>query len=186
MRDEGSQDVLRQILMDHNRRYPRWGVEDVYKLLHQAAMGSEHAAPEEALARAWLDRELSQMGPGPAEGVVDPISPDGEVVRVHLRPFVAEGHDPQKLVAAFLRTARDHPASVATLESSCRQAVLVAADGAMPFTAGALRAFLQEVASRRYPPVHHSAMYRASYRPAYRVVSQRALRAEIPLLWDKP
>jgi hypothetical protein len=68
----------------------------VYKLLHQAAMGSEHAAPEEALARAWLDRELSQMGPGPAEGVVDPISPDGEVVRVHLRPFVGRRSRPPK------------------------------------------------------------------------------------------
>jgi len=171
--------------MDHNRRYPRWGVEDVYKLLHQAAMGSEHAAPEEALARAWLERELSQMGPGPAESVVDPISSDGAVVRVHLRPFVAEGHDPRRLLSAFLRTAREHTASVASLESSCQLAVLAAAGGTMPFTAGALRAFLQVMASRGFPPVHHSATYQADYRPAYRVVSQRYLRAEIPLLRDR-
>ena len=86
MRNEGAEAALRRMLLDHNRRYPHCGVEDLYKLLHQAAMGSEHAAPEESIARSWLEQELSQLGPGPAEPIVDPIRPDGEVVRVHLRP----------------------------------------------------------------------------------------------------
>ena len=77
---------MNKILQDHLARYPKMQARDVYKLLHQAAMGSEHAVTDIASARAWLERELAEIGPGPAEPLVDPISPDGQIARIHLRP----------------------------------------------------------------------------------------------------
>jgi len=172
VRNEGAEDALRRLLLNHNRRYPQWGVEDLYKLLHQAAMGSEHAAPEESIARAWMERELSQLGPGPAEPIVDPIRPGGEVVRVHLRPFLDRGIDPQPLLEAFLQTARHHPSSISTLEITSREAIRAAADGLFPFTSAKLRAFLRDMSSQSYPAVHHSPKFESEYRPAYRVVAR--------------
>src|SRR5262249_47815609 len=61
------------------RRYPRMELADVYKLLHQAAMGSGHAIEDPAEARAKLEEELTHLGEGPDDPVADPISPDGKV-----------------------------------------------------------------------------------------------------------
>jgi hypothetical protein len=34
--------AMRDILIEHARRYPCWELDDVYKLIHQGAMGSKH------------------------------------------------------------------------------------------------------------------------------------------------
>jgi len=83
-------------------------IQDVYKLLHQAAMGSEHAVSNPESARGWLIRELAEMGEGVPEPLIDPISPDDEIVRVHMRPYVAAGYDPDLLLDAFIRTANEY------------------------------------------------------------------------------
>ena len=52
---------ISSILLDHQKRYPLWQIKDVYKLLHQAAMGSEHAVQDEDGVRSWMERELKEM-----------------------------------------------------------------------------------------------------------------------------
>jgi hypothetical protein len=61
----------------------------LYKLLHQAILGSGHAISDLEGARKWLERELTEMDSRYDETAIDPISPDGEIVRVHLRPIIA-------------------------------------------------------------------------------------------------
>jgi hypothetical protein len=90
--------MMETILRSHFSRYPLMQVQDLYKLLHQAALGSEHAVRNPETARNWLTRELAEMGDGPPEPLFDPISPGGEIARVHLRPFVAGGHNPDALL----------------------------------------------------------------------------------------
>src|SRR3954454_8185237 len=79
---------ISQLLSSHLQRYPRMQLEDIYKLLHQAAMGPEHAVQDPALARARLLEEMQQLTSSPADPLVDPISPDGRLARVHLRAYV--------------------------------------------------------------------------------------------------
>src|SRR5262245_16198317 len=83
---------ISQLLGAHLARYPRMQLEDIYKLLHQAAMGPEHAVEDVAAARARLHTEAQQLGSGPADPLVDPISPDGRLARVHLRTFLEHGN----------------------------------------------------------------------------------------------
>ena len=45
---------ISQLLTAHLQRYPRMQLEDIYKLLHQAALGPEHAVQDAAIARARL------------------------------------------------------------------------------------------------------------------------------------
>lgn len=45
------------IALEHCSRYPGLQVEDLYKLVHQAALGSEHAVKDIEVARQWLMRE---------------------------------------------------------------------------------------------------------------------------------
>lgn len=163
--------ALRRILSGQARRYPIMQPADLYKLLHQAALGSEHAAPGDSAARAWLEREIASLGEGPEEPAVDPISPSRDVVRVHLRPYLAAGGDPEALLAAFLRTAREFRGSPERLREWGLIAAEMADEGRLPFEAAALRGLLREKESRGFPAAHHSPIFQAHYRPAYRVVA---------------
>ncbi len=163
------------ILVDHARRYPGWRSEDVYKLLHQAVMGSEHAAPNEASARAWLARELAELGTGPDEPLLDRIAPDGAIVRVHLRPFVRRDLDEELLLAAFLRTAADVRGSVASLEEALRVAEQLAAEETLGPRQDEMRSLHLHASREGFPALHHSRQFAFLYRPAYRVVSRAFL-----------
>ena len=66
--------MFESILASHFARYPAMQLTDLYKLIHQAALGSEHAICAEASAREWLTRELAEMGVGPAEPLPDLLS----------------------------------------------------------------------------------------------------------------
>jgi hypothetical protein len=170
---------MRWILADHARRYPRWAVDDLYKLVHQASMGSEHAAGEEGRTREWLLREMNELRAGPDEPLVDPISPDGRIVRVHLRPFVACGLDPEPMLQAFLRTAERFSPSVERLVAYAEVAAGLAEEGTLRLPRARIVEWFDEMRAAGYPAVHHSPGFARSYRPAYRVVSLELLPREI-------
>lgn len=164
------------IVAQHMRRYPGWEADDLYKLSMQAALGAEHAVRDPQTARQRLLREIERLGPGTDEPAVDPISPDGRLARVHLRPFLAAGGDPESLLEAFLATARAHRAAPGRLRRLWSY-LLAAAPDPPPFERAALTECLARYATAGYPAVHHSPAYSARYRPAYRVVDVRRLTA---------
>lgn len=163
------------LLRDHARRYPKLEPQDCYKLLFQAVLGAEHAVTGEAAAHPWMEKELATLGDGPAEPLIDPISADGALVRVHLRPFVARGGDPAKLVRAFVATAQKKIGTRDDLAAAWAQLVKLAEAKKLPFTADAARAFGEKMRAAGWPAVHHSKTFGAEYRPAYRVVARELL-----------
>lgn len=158
--------MFEEILRFHLDRYPEMQIQDVYKLLHQAALGSEHAVSKPELARNWLTRELAEMGEGPAEPLIDPISPGGGIVRIHLRSFVAAGYDSDLLLDAFIRTANEYQGEAYLLERYWQAAVEIAT-----FPKLKMNKFFHSMQAKYYPAVHHSSKYENLYRPAYRVVA---------------
>jgi hypothetical protein len=170
---------MRSILIDHARRYPEWAVDDLYKLIHQAAMGSKHALTDESVARESLLQELAHLDRGPDEPLVDPISPDGRVVRVHLRPFSMLRLRQESLLLAFIRTPKEVPPSVDSFGGYAAAAAQLAQEGRLAFTDSRLAAYLSEMQASGFPAVHHSQGYARLYRPAYRVVAWDLLPEEI-------
>jgi hypothetical protein len=166
---------MRATLLDHAARYLKWEIPDIYKLIHQAAMGSEHAAADECAARAWLLRELREMGPGTDEPLIDPISPDHSIVRVHLRPFARMGLDAEMLLAAFLRTAREFRGSAPRLERGLEDAAQLAGEGLIAADPAEIELLAARMKASGYRAVHHSAAYVDAYRPAYRVAAREFL-----------
>lgn len=166
-----------QLLTHHFQRYPRMELVDVYKLLHQAAMGPGHAIDDPADARAKLDAEVARLGEGPDDPIADPISPDGKLARIHLRPYLAAGHSVSVLVDAFLQTGRSYPAAPERLEKFCACLGDLATAGGIPFPRDEVERHVRAIAGRAYPVVHHSDAYRDAYHPAYRVVALDLLPA---------
>jgi hypothetical protein len=166
-----------QLLAHHFGRYPRMELVDVYKLLHQAAMGPGHAIDDLKSVRDKLEAEVAQLGEGPDDPIADPISPDGKLARVHLRPYLAAGHSASLLVDAFVQTGRSYPAAPDRLEKFCACLGDLAAAGGIPFPRDEAEGYIRAVAGRAFPVMHHSDAYRAAYRPAYRLVALDLLPA---------
>jgi len=156
---------IETILRAHFSRYPAMQIQDVYKLLHQAALGSEHAISNPEGAKKRLERELVEMGRGTDGVAIDPISPDGRIVRVHLRPFVAQGGDPEVLLAAFIHTANEFQGDKRILTEYWEVAT-----NSMQFSSADMDEFIKPLGEKDYPAVHHSSIYEKNYQPAYRVV----------------
>lgn len=168
--------TLQQILENHFFRYPNMQVQDLYKLLHQAALGSEHTVGDPEAAKKWLERELVEMGAGLEEPMVDPISPGGEILRIQLRPYIQAGGDPQVLLAAFLRTANEWNGSKELLRENGQLAAQLAENSHLPLQKVEIQVFFAKMEVLDYPAAHHSTLYTDQYRPAYRVIASRFWR----------
>jgi hypothetical protein len=143
---------------------------DLYKLVFQAAMGSEHAVKDADAAREWLELELKNLGEGPAEPTVDPISADGGIVRIHLRPYITGGGDPSSLLGAFIRTSKEYQGARAELSGYLHTLQRMCEEGELPFQGDELMAFAGKMKAAGFPPSHHSEAFRAHYHPSYRVI----------------
>jgi hypothetical protein len=166
-----------QLLGQHLQRYPHLELADIYKLLHQAAMGPGHAVSGLAAARTWLETEAAGLGDGPDDPIADPISPDGRLARVHLRPYVAAGYGLEQLAEAFVETAQTYARAPDKLVKFCGCLGDLAAAGGIPFAREEVERYFESIAAQGYPVVHHSPTYRDEYRPAYRVVALETLPA---------
>ena len=169
---------MRSILLNHAQRYPHWAVEDLYKLIHQAATGNEHAVTAENRVRDLLSQEIANLTAGPPEPLVDPISADHRIVRIHLRPFVDRGLDQEVLALAFIMTAKHLPGSLNSLSEYARIALQLAQEGVLPFAPEHFSGYIAEQRAKGFPPVHHSPLYTEKYRPAYRIVARETLPKE--------
>lgn len=175
-------------LLHHLARYPAMQLQDVYKLIHQAALGSEHALRDLEMARQRLAGEWAGAPEESSAPLLEPLSEETGIVRVHLGPYKAAGGDPASLLQAFVRTAREHPRQPALLESYWAVAVDLATNGKIPFSAAGLLEFFAPLQTQGFPAVHHSPAYVRLYHPAYRVIQKEYLgsqpvpfRANLPL-----
>ena len=160
-----------QLLGAHLQRYPGMQLADVYKLLHQAALGAGHAVSNAADARSRLQAEVAGLASGPDEPLVDVISPDGRLARVHLRPYIAADHDLARLADAFARTPEVCPPAPDKLVKFCACLGDLADASGIPFSRTQVAEYFDAIAAQSYPVVRHSQPFRDAYRPAYRVVA---------------
>ena len=162
---------FQQVLLAHAERYPAWQAQDVYKLAHQAAMGSEHAGTDREHARAWLEEEISMLPAGIDEPLLDPISPDGNILRVHLRPFLRRGLPPELLLEAFLKTATGYKGSINTLKEYLVQVIEMADQSKININLSDLVEVIRVMQTKGFAAAHHSDAYELAYTPAYRVIA---------------
>lgn len=158
---------LESVLLSHFARYPAMQLADLYKLVHQAALGSEHAVGDVQAARQRLTGELAALGTGPAEPLFDPLDEETGILRVHLRPYLASGKDPEHLLQAFLRTASEWRGDPQTLERYWQAAARLSR-----FPPADMETFIQSLRAQNFPPVRHSPEYKRLYCPAYRIIWQ--------------
>jgi hypothetical protein len=167
-------DPIVDLILTHVARYPKADVMDIYKLLHQATFGPGHAISNKKTTREYLEQEISQIEPVRNATLVESIHPTDEIVRLHLRPYLAYQNKVRPLLDAFVRSAdqvQGDPAVMATrwqaFEALCRDGTLEAER----FPLREVMLFGRVRAREQWPAVHHSPAFASAYRPRYRVLT---------------
>ncbi|RPI93430.1 MAG: hypothetical protein EHM39_12875 [Chloroflexi bacterium] len=168
-------DGLLGLIQSHLQRYPASDIMDIYKLLHQATFGPGHLIASKKHAREWLEREAELLTPSAREPLVERIHPEGDIVRIHLRPYLALGGKLKLLLDAFVRSAGqvqgDHDLMArrwSFFVGECHT------DGALAgrFDVPGALLFGRIRARENWPAMHHSPGYVAAYKPYYRVLTR--------------
>ena len=170
------QSAFRAVINTQLQRYPAMQIQDLYKLVYQAALGNEHLMTDSAMVHDYLIRELESVQADSNEPLLEAISPDGAVVRLNFRPFKARHGDHRALLQAMMQTARTFQKSPGRLARYLSHLEQMADSGDIPFDATTAQSFFREMREKEYPAVHHSAAYKEQYAPAYRVI----LRMYVP------
>ena len=162
-------DTTRKRLIAHFNAYPHLQAEDIFKYLFQSAFGCEHLVSNEEAALAYIKREYEAVSKT-ALPCIEPL--DGEYSRVHLSCLNA-GPSPEVLAKVFCLSAKKEEDGRAALEQKIEIAKELVANGALPLDSDE---FTQKLATWKdlgYPALHHSNSFRTTYKPAYRVISNR-------------
>ncbi|MDZ7363120.1 MAG: hypothetical protein ONB46_20710 [candidate division KSB1 bacterium] len=165
--------ALQKVVHEQLQRHPVMQIQDLYKLAYQAALGNEHLMSDSAMVHNYLIHELESVQASSAEPLLEEISPDGNVVRLNLRPFKAQQGDHRALFQAMMQTARNFPKSPGRLARYLSRLEQMAASGDIPFEATAVQSYFREMRNKSYPAVHHSAVYEEKHSPAYRVMLKK-------------
>jgi hypothetical protein len=151
---------------------PELRIADAYKWLFHAARGGEHAVDNQTAVRLWLDREWETLGPPfPEEPLWTPLTADGRIGRLNLRPYKAQGGSRDALLAPFFAGAESFDADPARFRAAWR--ALGRALQAQPagfLTYSEWQRLDAEMRMRGYPACHHSPEYEQARQPAYRVL----------------
>ncbi len=156
------------LIQYHMQRYPGFAVQDLYKLLFQTILGSDHLLTDAAAAQMWLEQEWESQPPESGEPLFEPVSLDGRLVRLNIRPFKASGADRQTMWLAFY-SASHYSGEKEDFITLWQQSLAWIAQGSIALSAETAYDFDEIQKRGEYPAGRHSQTYRRLYRPAYRL-----------------
>jgi uridine kinase len=140
-------------------------------------MGCEHLAPAPRDAAARIRHEAEGL---PAGGDATPEPLSDRYSRVPLA-CLGDGISADLLADLLCRSAKTEEDGAERLREALEAARTLAAEGLIPFPADELAARIAAWEAEGYPAVRHSESFRATYRPAYRVIANEYVRL-LPLL----
>ena len=185
---------MREVLLEHFRKYPEMEISDAVKLLYQSEFGGGHMIADparslERIRREWRDMAgCSVCGRFSDQAAVTPVSGrlaaaadsraakmvcesiGGGMYRIHLAAL-DDGLAAETLNEMFVQTADRKVGTRESFENKLEILVECCKSGALPFDEAQVRAYLKEYRQQGYPAVSHSDRFREQYHPAYRVVA---------------
>jgi hypothetical protein len=175
MNAQNSETTIEDLIKNQFMLYPKMEARDLYKFLHQAAMGSEHAVKDTAAVRVWMKNEIEKLDTAITNNLIENLSPEGDLVRVNLRPYLKSGKNPDELLNAFITTANGFRGSKETLTGFINKAKKMIVEKKIPVEESIFVSLTDELAKSGYPAIHHSLVYEKLYKPAYRVIDKKYL-----------
>jgi hypothetical protein len=163
---------LLELLRQHLAWYPQMQLEDAYKLIYQAVLGSEHLVFSVEEFSRYLELEYQNLQPDPHQQLFEPLRLDGSLFRLNLRSYKSRQLGLSRLIHPLLLTPKLVSGSQAELISTWQAFSQLCQQGYLAdFNPGAVGQFTQLLEQQDYSTLHHSAIYRRLYQPAYRLIA---------------
>lgn len=159
---------FRSLLLDTFARYPAMRMQDFVKLAYQSTYGCGHLIRDIKTARERLYAEAESVTPRERE-LTEAIG--SGLLRLHLD--APRTCSLAAVCALFFYTAATVTGTREELEEKLAVIAELCHEGALPCSGDT---WLLCYRAAGCPAVHHSDAYRLAYQPAYRVVSEQALR----------
>lgn len=159
-------------------------VQDAYKWIYQAARGGEHAIADEPTAFSRLQKEWNSLASlDREEPLWVPLTPDGHVGRLNIRPFKATGGSVENLFKAFVESSSAFEQGSFDVPEAWNALGKYLSD----VSVGDLHysdwvAFNDHLRKLGFPAMSHSPLYRARHFPAYRIVIDEQKRQLLSLI----
>ena len=173
---QNTETTIEDLIKNQFKLYPKMEARDLYKFLHQAAMGSEHAVKDTNAVKAWMTKEVAELDTTIPNELIEQLSPDGTLVRVNLRPYLKTGDKPEELLKAFVSTANDFSGSKETLSGYISATKKMIARKEISVDENIFSSLTNELEKSGFPAIHHSLTYEKLYKPAYRVIDRKYLK----------
>lgn len=189
---------MKEILLEHFRKYPEMEIADAVKLLYQSEFGGGHMIPDpsrslERIRQEWRERRKDGTGGGGTgksgqaadrqasldeggserERVWESIG--GGMYRIYL-DALDKGLAAETLNEIFVQTADRRVGSREAFEHKLEILEECVKEGSIPFDEAEVRAYLERYRQQGYPAVSHSQVYRERYCPSYRVAADYFVR----------
>lgn len=159
----------RQRLTEHYKTYPKLQIQDIFKFLHQSALGCEHIVFSLEKATEYIKEEYIR---GIAANSVFVEELDGDYSRVHLS-CMNRGVSSEALGEMLFLSAKKEPEGKSKLKKKLQIAEEMVSEKLLPFNYDEFKEFAQKWEKDGFPAIHHSEVFRENYKPAYRVVSNK-------------
>jgi hypothetical protein len=158
------------------KKYPQMEVTDIYKLLFQGVFGIGHLITEKAWDRLKSEAGSLDLNDRPKEPLKERVSPDGEMIRVNLRPYLRKSLSLKDLYEAMIETAKYEGKFEEFLKYWKTFKKLVKREELNLDKEKINLVDKQLENEKKAIPRHHSQKYRETYHPAYRVIRQKTLK----------
>lgn len=161
----------------HIERYPQAQLRDVYKLIFQGVYGVGHIITGKT--REYLMEEAGRipLEDYPDRPLLEPVSPDGSIVRVNLRPFLRLNLSLDGLFQVMTASA-DVEGDDERFINLWGVFVGLVETGEITMELDGIAEIQDSIDMNGIKPIHHTKPYRQAYYPAYRVIMLDLFRNE--------
>ncbi len=156
-------------LIMHYQTYPKLQIQDIFKFIYQSAFGCEHFVGSVDTATNYIEEEycnLCNKNTTPIEKL------DGDYSRVPIS-YMHNGLRAKTFGKLFAASAQTEKEGMTHLLKKINVAKHLIHDGLLPFSENEFDTALNEWKNNGYSSVHHSDIFKNSYHPSYRVISNK-------------
>lgn len=161
----------------HIKRYPQAQLRDVYKLIFQGVYGVGHILTSKAMEYLREEAGRIPLEDYPDRPLLEPVTPDGSMVRVNLRPFLRMNLSIDDLFRVMIASADVEGDDKKFIELWSVFVGLVKT-GDIPMELEKITEIQDSIDVKGITPMHHTEPYRQAYYPAYRIVRLDLFRNE--------
>ncbi len=163
-------DKLKEIILEHIKKYPKAELQDILKMLYQNEFGPKHLAENEIECFKSLSTEINSIDYDESEELFEDIGYGA--LRLNLKA-IPTGTDLNYINKIIVGSTNDFCGTNEKLVVKFGLLVVMAENNEIPFDIQRVRDETNAFAKNGFKPISHSSNYKENYSPSYRVISKK-------------